>query len=159
MPGLLRSLAWRVGDVPWLPAGPPGGWWEDWYLVEGWTALGELEHRAVRGAPGRPHQSLAATAGGGAGAVYRLRAGEEAAVGAPRAAWHNKPGGTGYRDLERALAPMLNEPGAGWWQRALVLGPAPEFCLLSPEGPGPLSEAGPAGELAGLVVVERERVV
>jgi len=121
-------------------------------MIESWTALGELERGAVHGTPARPHDTLAACAAGGAGAVYRLRAGDEGALEASRATWHDKPPGTTYEDVGARLGPAVAVPGSGWWQRALVLGPAPEFCLLS--------AAPPATELPEeAVVVERQRVV
>jgi hypothetical protein len=95
---------------------------EDWYLVEDFTALGALEQAAVRGRALEPHDRAAGMALGGAGGLYGLlRQGENPAP--DRAAWFGKPPGVRYPDF-------LAEVREGeLWQRKLVLGPAPEFCL------------------------------
>jgi hypothetical protein len=47
------------------------------------------------------------------------------------AAWLAKPEGTTYVDWHAALAESAGE-AAAVWQRQMVLGPAPEFCVLAP---------------------------
>ena len=37
-----------------------------------------------------------------------------------------------YGDLYARLEPPASRPGASLWRRQMVLGPAPEFCLLAP---------------------------
>ncbi|MDP9479541.1 MAG: hypothetical protein M3R38_28375 [Actinomycetota bacterium] len=49
------------------------------------------------------------------------------------AAWLAKPPGTDYRDFFSVLEPFVRGPGRSLWQRHMVLGPAPEFCLLAGE--------------------------
>lgn len=59
---------------------------------------------------------------GGAGGLY-LRLSEGGAQ-ARQVSWFAKPAGMSYADLLARLP-----PGEAW-QRQMVLGPAPEFCLL-----------------------------
>jgi hypothetical protein len=113
-PGFVESAAFRVGALPWLPAGG----YEDWYLVDDWTALGVLNDAAIDAVHRPEHDAVAHASTDGAGAVYRLLAGGLAPGAAGTAGWSARPPG--------------DRPGAGdysLWQRQLVLGPAPEFCL------------------------------
>lgn len=116
-PGFRGCAAFAV-NAPWCEG------YEDWYLVDDWAALGTLNERAPQVAE---HASVAAMADWGAGGVYRLLHGE-AALDAPSAAWSSKPPGISYEAFQASL------PERSVWQRQLVLGPAPEFCL--PGEPG-----------------------
>ena len=135
--GLVASAALRV-DVPWL-AGPG---YEDWYLVDDWGDLGTLNDAAVDRAHRGTHDRVAGLAGAGAGAIYALRAGQPY-LDSTAAAWLDKPHGAPY---ERFRADLLAH-GAAVWERQLVLGPAPEFCVL-----------GAVAEPLGASIVRREPV-
>ena len=115
--GFAGSAALRVTGAPWLPG---GSGYEDWYLVEDFTALGELNEAAVSGRRQGPHDDVALRAGHGAGGVYASW------VGAPdvptgEVQWFAKAPGTTYGDLRTTLSGPT-------WLRQLVLGPAPELC-------------------------------
>jgi hypothetical protein len=133
--GFDASLAYRVA-VPWLEgdddAQAPG--YEDWYLVDDWSALGVLEEAAVgRGHVSR-HEAVAALAAGAAGGVYRLEEGEARLERAHVSVWVSPARGR----EQPAMADLLGDgmdPEAGLWRRSLGLGPAPEYCLLAPEAP------------------------
>jgi hypothetical protein len=135
--GFAGSAALRVTGAPWLP-GASG--YEDWYLVEDFRALGELNEAAVSGRRQGPHDDVALRSGHGAGGVYT------AWVGAPDVPtgdvlWFAKAPGRGYGDLRAAL------PGTTW-QRQLVLGPAPEFCRAGgPVPPGATPVATTSSEV------------
>ena len=103
--GFRGSAAFRVDDG-----------YEDWYLIGDWTALGVLNDAAIDARHAPDHDAVAGLAGGGSGAVYRHITGDLDLAESGRADWsHSRPTVAG----EFAL-----------WQRQLVLGPAPEFCLL-----------------------------
>jgi hypothetical protein len=129
-----------VDPAPWLrpsggdsgPAAGESGGFEDWYLVSDWAAVGDLNRQAVLGEADRAHRAVAGRAGAGAGGLYELRGGQVASAAQPCATWLNKPANLSYSDFDGALAEALASPGTGLWQRQLVLGPASEFCLLSP---------------------------
>jgi hypothetical protein len=123
--GFVRSAALRVSGAPWLP-GRAG--YEDWYLVEDFADLGELNEAAVTGRRRRPHDGVALRSGHGAGGVYALWAGSPVPPSGPTT-WCAKARGTSYEALGSSL------PGTTWL-RQLVLGPAPELCLPG-DGPVP----------------------
>lgn len=129
--GFLRSSVFRLPGAPWAETDGPV--YEDWYLVEHFAALGLLNEGAITGVSQEPHDRVAFQAEGGAGGVYRLRLGTSMPAEARQARWFSKPRGLSYDDLYDALSALVEEAGAGLWQRQMVLGPAPEFCLFAPD--------------------------
>lgn len=127
--GFHRSFVRRLPGAPWAETDGPV--YEDWYLVEDFAALGVLNDGAVTGVSRDPHDRVAVQAEGGAGGVYRLRAGRPALDEARHALWVAKPPGVPYDDFFGLLSPTVAEADGGLWQRQMVLGPAPEFCLLA----------------------------
>jgi hypothetical protein len=125
--GFLRSYSYSLSGAPWAAGGAA---YEDWYLVDGFGALGTLNDAAVTASRRAPHDAAAAPAAGGAGGVYRLRFGDPP-PDARVACWLSKPEGVSYDALWPLLAP-LEESGAAVWMRQMVLGPAPEFCVQAP---------------------------
>ena len=153
--GLLESATLRAAELPWLGGAGPG--YEDWYLLESWSALGVLETAAVSRGHESAHREAARRAGTGAAAVYRLIEGELRPGRARIAGWVSRPAGEGDPTVGQLLGDGVEPSDGSLWQRSLVLGPAPEFCLLhgAAELPGETGlEAArlPAGwsvELAG----------
>ena len=123
--GFRGSRVLEIEGAPWVPAGPA---FEDWYLVDDFAALGALNEAAVTAARQVPHDAVAKLASGGAGGVYRRLA--TAPARSDRVAWFGKPAGEPYA----AFLPRL--PAAEAWQRQMVLGPAPEFCVFGPPPEG-----------------------
>lgn len=135
-PGLRGSRVYEVEAAPWL-AVPRA--FEDWYLVDDFAALGALNDAAVSGARRDPHDAAARLAGGGHGGVYRLVApGTGSAL--DRTTWCSKPAGVSYPEF----LPRL--PAGETWQRQMVLGPAPEFCVVGVDA---------AAALGGVAVAAR----
>jgi hypothetical protein len=126
--GLGATAAFGLRAIPWL--GDRGGY-EDWYLVDDFTALGRLNEAAVSGTRRVPHDAAAVLAATGAAGVMGHVAGP--LLGGPPAwaAWLGKPAGAAYPDWHAALAEAAGD-AAAVWQRQMVLGPAPEFCVLAP---------------------------
>jgi hypothetical protein len=161
--GLLESVSLHAERLPWLAAegGGDAGGYEDWYLLENWSAIGVLELAAVSRGHQTAHGEAARRMGDGAGAIYRRLEGDAAPAQARLAVWVTRPRG----HTDPTMAELLDDgvgPGDGaLWQRTLVLGPAPEFCLLHtastlPPGTGLAESRLPPGwraEAAG-----RERV-
>ena|SRR5437588_7928376 len=145
--GFEGSAAFRVGASPWeafrTATAPPGpgasGWYEDWYLVADFSALGVLNEAAV----GRGHRSLHDRAAKGLGSatagIYRLLEGgpvSGASIGECRhATWIEPSGSTNAAEMGALLGDGMDPSSASVWRRQLVLGPAPEFCVLSREQP------------------------
>jgi hypothetical protein len=124
-PGYRGSRVLAVDGAPWLPVEQA---FEDWYFVEDFAALGALNEAAVSGTRLAPHDAAARRAAGGTAGLYRLRSGTLGA--AARASWFGKPSGMSYAELFARI------PDAGeLWQRQMVLGPAPEMCLVGAAPP------------------------
>jgi len=138
--GFASSVTLRAAELPWLARaeneGPLG--YEDWYLVENWTALGVLEAAAVSRGHAGAHDSAARAMGAGAGAVYRLLEGGLPLQGATYAVWVSRPAEAQLADL---LEDGFAQARSALFRRSLVLGPAPELCLLS-AGPAETGETG-----------------
>ncbi len=126
--GLTGSATLRAAELPWLEGEGQG--YEDWYEVEGWTALGVLEAAAVSRGHEHAHHEAARRAGGGTAAVYRRVEGELEPGRARLAAWVTRPPGKGDPSVGELLGDGVSSLEGSLWQRCLVLGPAPEFCLL-----------------------------
>jgi hypothetical protein len=147
--GFDSSWSVRVEWPAWLPAGPAH--YLDWYVVEGFAALGALNEGAVSGRRQLPHDAVAALAGAGTAGVASHLAGPVTPLGAtssavrPRAGpgtaaagagvgttlvvtMIDKPLGQTYSTFRQAFAGAA--PGASCWERQLTLGPGAEYILL-----------------------------
>jgi hypothetical protein len=127
--GFHGSSSHRAGGVPWLEGEPV---YEDWYLLEAAWAIDPLGDAAVSGRMQGAHRRVAALTGAMTAGLYKLVEGEP--VDAPHAAWFGRP------------VPKIS---GSLWRRQLVLGPTPEFCLLTPE----------AAPIEGATRLTRERIV
>ena len=155
--GFRGSAAFRARGLPWLAQddagagavstgpGPVAGY-EDWYLVDGWSALGVLEEAAVARGHQSSHEAVAAITGASKGAIYRLIEGLPRLERAPLAVWVKRSPGHAPVTIEDLLADGMERDSAGLWRRCLGLGPAPEYCLLAAEPPAGVSPSRlPAG--------------
>jgi hypothetical protein len=143
--GMCGSWSFRVADIPWRPAaggsdGAPAGacpGYEDWYLVEDFTALGVLNEAAVGRGHRTTHDEAARRSDGGAGGLYALVEGEHPGpLSAARiAVWVARAPGSEHRPLGELLGDGIDPRSASLWRRQMVLGPAPEYCLLAGEAP------------------------
>ena len=129
--GFQYSVVFRIKGASWIGAEVEA--YEDWYVVAGSCALDALNDAAISYAHKEPHDRVAQHAAGGAGGLYRFRKGQVNVREAQFAAWLSKPTGTSYEMFYDSLSPWTSQPGVGLWGRQMVLGPTPEFCLLSPE--------------------------
>ncbi len=165
--GTLASAAFRARRLPWLatsehePADSEAHasvGYEDWYLVEDFAALGVLNEAAVGRGHHSSHDEAARRSGAGAGAVYALIEGEPCASAfgqATTAVWIARPAGSKHHPLGELLGDGMQPDRASLWRRQLVLGPAPEFCLLGAEAPAGVAPARlPDGWRA--TILERE---
>lgn len=117
--GLMSSSTYRIE-----------GAYSDWYLLEDSAALDPLNLAAVSGQAQAVHSVVANMATDFAGKLFTLVAGQlESHDFEIR---FSKPVGTSYRDLYERLKPWIGRERVSLWRRMMVLGPAPEFCLLSP---------------------------
>ena len=143
--GLCGSSTFRVAGPPWLDAGGEDErGYEDWYLVEDYAALGVLNGAAVGRGHRTVHDAAARLLGAGAGGLYALVEGDRPEPGRPgcesigeatHAVWVARPPGSKSRLLGELLGDGMDRQHASLWRRQLVLGPAPEYCLLASEIP------------------------
>jgi hypothetical protein len=146
--GFRGSSALRLSELPWLApvAGAehaPG--YEDWYLLDDWTAVGVLEEAAIAHGHRTAHDAIAGRAGCATGSVYRLVEGHahagkakgppagagEAADTADTAVWVKRAPGHEHPSLGALLGDGMDRERDGLWRRCIGLGPAPEYCLLA----------------------------
>ncbi|MFQ5679105.1 MAG: hypothetical protein ACE5HP_06570 [Gemmatimonadota bacterium] len=125
--GFRGSSCHRLAKLPWLGEGPG---YEDRYFLTGSEGLDPLDAAAVDVVRRSLHDSAAELASTGAGGLYRrLREGRSEEGRAGEAWWLEKPPDVPYAEF----LPRLEEwapAGVQIWQRQMVLGPAPEFCLV-----------------------------
>lgn len=127
--GFVDALSFRIQARPWSKR--RSGGYEDWYLVEDFSALGVLNDAAVVDPNKRPHDEIAKEATGGAGGVYKRLEGELGLRDARFATWIRKPGRTPYQVFFDDLSRLLGKRRTILWRRQMALGRAPEFCLHS----------------------------
>ncbi len=144
--GFSSSVTLRASELPWLAPVEGGAavGYEDWYLVENWTALGVLEAAAVSRGHAGAHDRAASEMGTGTGAVYRLLEGTQQLGDMHTAVWVTRPSGPEEPQIADLLEDGFDPARSALFQRSLVLGPAPELCLLSAEI-GEQNESGVAG--------------
>jgi len=149
--GFNGSAVFRAQEIPWLADGSQGGY-EDWYLLDGWSAVGVLEEAAVSSGHITAHDRIAAKAAVATGAIYRLIEGH-ARLGETRVGvWVTRAPGHGHPSVETLLGDGMDRSTAGLWRRCIGLGPAPEYCLLAIERPAGVGEARlPAGWSAAVM--------
>jgi hypothetical protein len=108
-----------------------GGAFADWYLVESSAALDVLNAAAVSGARAPVHDAAARMATDGAGKLLSLASGEPS-MEAGFEVRFAKPGGMTNEVLYARLQRWTGQPGVSLWRRMMVLGPPPEFSIVTP---------------------------
>jgi hypothetical protein len=147
--GLRASTISKVAGLPYGEQGDDGAGYEDWYLLEDFAALGVLGEAAVGRGHRTAHDHAASAFGAGSAGLYGLVEGESVDQGirsATLAVWVARPVGSTPGTCAELLGDGMEPGRASVWRRQLVLGPAPEFCVLAdevPTGVGP--ERLPAG--------------
>ncbi|HEV2997641.1 MAG TPA: hypothetical protein VGX16_00925 [Solirubrobacteraceae bacterium] len=136
-PGLAREPA--EDSPPGTDSDPlgaeDGAGYEDWYLLDDYAALGVLNVAAVAHGHRTAHDEVARRFGAGAGGLYGLLEGHASLDEAQLAIWVARPPGAERGELGELLGDGMDPARSSLWRRQLVLGPAPEYCLLAPEPP------------------------
>ncbi len=151
--GMLGSAVFRLARLPFAP----DGGYEDWYLISDHAALGVLRHAAVGRGHRSAHDRAAKLSGWGSAGLYAHVEGEPlAALHAPESVWIATAPGVRRPALAEMIGDGIDPGRASLWRRELVLGPAPELCVLAPEAPaGARPGRLPAGWLETSVARER----
>lgn len=129
--GLYGSAVYRVRALPWLRAQTG---YEDWYLLDDFAAVGVLNEAAVAHQHRSAHDEVAGRFGAGAGGMYGLLEGH-ADLQCRQVIWVSRPPGSKRAALGELLGDGMEPAHSSLWRRQLVLGPAPEYCLLAAEPP------------------------
>ena len=129
--GFQYSTAFQIEHVPWSGGGEEA--YEEWYVLDNSAALDVLNEAAVTGPCKEPHNQVARDAAGGTGGLYRLSAGEPGLAKALVALWFAKPSEMSYKQLFEIVQPEVKQASGSLWGRQMTLGPAREFCWLSPK--------------------------
>ena len=108
-----------------------GAGYSDWYLLESSAAMDALNAGAVSGPRASAHDAAARMAADGAGKLWSLASGRPS-MEAGFEVRFGKPAGMAYADLYARLESCAGMPGVSLWRRMMVLGPPPEFCLITP---------------------------
>lgn len=165
--GFRGSAAFRAAELPWLAptqgqqARAAGGGYEDWYLLDGWGALGVLEEAAVSRGHISAHDAAAGLAGAGTAGIYRLSEGHENLADTRVSVWVTSSPGHSSPAMADLLQDGMDPRRTCLWRRGLALGPAPEFCLLAsePEAVGALTGVAATRLPAGWTAMTFEREV
>ena len=128
--GFRDSAVFALSECPWLSPAHERAY-EDWYLLDDFAALGVLNEAAVAHGHRSAHDDVARRFGVGAGGLYGLLEGHADLSGSPLAVWVTRPPGAPRRALGELLGDGMDPEHASLWRRALVFGPAPEYCLLT----------------------------
>ncbi|MGI8491605.1 MAG: hypothetical protein ACR2KC_01745, partial [Acidimicrobiales bacterium] len=116
--GWIGSWSWRLPRPPWLGEWPPEVY-SDWYLVEGFDALGELNSAAVGGSRRPAHDKVAGRSGWGTGALFKRCGAGRATLATPgevvSLGFLDKAPGVAYAGAEREL----EAAGEASWVRQL----------------------------------------
>lgn len=142
--GFLGSAAYRARRLPWtadvaatadVRGEGTGGWYEDWYLVEDFAALGVLNQAAVGRGHRTSHDEIARRMGRATGGLYGLLEGTVELAPERVAVWVARPQGAKAPTFAELLGDGMDPRRAGLLRRSLVLSPAPEYCVLADEAP------------------------
>ena len=94
--GFRGSAVLRLAECSWLACAHDGTsetTYEDWYLLDDFTALGVFNEAAVAHGHRSAHDGIARRFGSGAGGLYGLLEGHADLANAKRAAWVSRPPG------------------------------------------------------------------
>ena len=124
--GFIRSFVFRLdGQAPWLGGTPA---YADWYLVDASPALDPLNVAAVSGVCEAPHAEVARAMAAGAGSLFGAYTDKTSVGNARTITFVTKPRPMPYATFKTEMASV---PKESLWRRQMVLGPTPEFALLT----------------------------
>jgi hypothetical protein len=143
--GFGGSAVFRAAELPWLGAvadgSEPNGGYEDWYLLDSWSAMGVLEEAAISRGHLTAHDAIASKVDVSTGAIYRRSEGHGLLQEVRLSVWVTRGRGHAAPTIADLLGDGMDPAKAGLWRRCIGLGPAPEYCLLASEPPAGVADA------------------
>lgn len=148
-PGFRGSATYSITETPWLN-NQIG--YEDWNLLDSSAAMDPLNEAAVAPSMWDTHAAIAEQTDFGHGGLYRYLLGEADPSPLTRIWWLKRPRGIRYQQPLAEIAESIEGP-VSVWRKQMVLGPAPEFALLTSASVEPVLE-----DRWEAFVVERKRL-
>lgn len=130
--GFISSFSRRQNRLPWMQ--PTVEVYEDWYIVQDFTALGTLNENAHQSSMEPPHDSVAQMVASGSGGVYKLWFNYSEDEDVKTIVWLDKPPLVKTGDFLEIIESKARDNQGVVWRRQLNLGPAPEYVVWLPAG-------------------------
>ncbi|MGC8515980.1 MAG: hypothetical protein ACP5OC_07605 [Thermoplasmata archaeon] len=127
--GYLGSVSLKIEGAHWIGSKKSG--YEDWYYMTDSGVIDILNHGAVSGDMMPIHNNAAGLATGMHAGLYQLKSPSAKHKESQWCIWFSKPGGKSYDDFDRMIASAVPANSIDIWRRQMVLGPTPEFCIIS----------------------------
>ncbi|MEM0136460.1 MAG: hypothetical protein QXU18_14735, partial [Thermoplasmatales archaeon] len=127
--GYLGSISFKIEGAHWMGSKKSG--YEDWYYMTDSGVIDILNRGAITGNMMPVHNNAAGLATGMHAGLYQLKSSSAKNKEATWCIWLSKPSGRSYDDFERMIGSTVASHNVDLFRRQMVLGPTPEFCILS----------------------------
>jgi hypothetical protein len=134
-PAHRSSTSARAALADGLDHPQPEGGYEDWYLLDSWSAIGVLEEASVSHGHLRAHDEVASRAGVSTGAIYRFSEGYARPAEARLSVWVTRPPGHEHPSIEALLGDGMDPATAGCGGAASAWGRRPSTACSPPSPP------------------------
>jgi hypothetical protein len=126
--GYIGSQTFKIEGAYWMGASESG--YEDWYLLKDSSVMDKLNQAAVSGSVKDPHNTAAHMATSLHAGLYVIKSPYPSFLSGKSAVWFTKPR---EMDLNQILSNYgnSNDNIGDLWMRLMVLGPTPEYCIVS----------------------------
>lgn len=126
--GYIGSQTFKIEGAYWMGATESG--YEDWYLLEDSGVMDKINQAAISGSVKDPHNAAAHMATNLHAGLYVIKSPYPSFLNGKSATWFTKP-------KEMSLDQIINSHSdsnkrfGDLWMRQMVLGPTPEYCIVS----------------------------
>jgi hypothetical protein len=127
--GYLGSVSLKIEGAHWMGSKKSG--YEDWYYMTDSGVIDILNHGSVSGKMMPIHNNAAGLATGMHAGLYQLKSSSARHKESPWCIWLSKPAGMSYDDFNSMISATVPANSIDYWRRQMVLGPTPEFCIIS----------------------------
>jgi hypothetical protein len=127
--GYLGSMSFKIEGARWMGSKMSG--YEDWYYLTDSGVIDILNVGAVTGNMFPIHNNASGLATGMHAGLYQLKSPSANNTESSWCIWFSKPSGMSYDDLNKMISSTVPVQNIDYWRRQMVLGPTPEFCIMS----------------------------